>query len=112
MDVGVHIQTLAMYQPWSPVPLILLLLLLSASGTESLRISGVAQGCINPSSQRQQQMTNNQGIEIQITAAEFYDSFASIFRLSDGSSISAPEQERMESLRYMQVGGMTACMCC
>lgn len=42
------------------------------------------------------------GIAIEVTAAEFYASFASIFRLTDGSRISVPAGERMESLRYMQ----------
>jgi hypothetical protein len=103
-----------MYLQWAhATPLLILLLLLAPLG-ESLRISGV-QGCVDPNSmlsaasQQQQQPSMNQGIEIQITAAEFYDSFASIFRLSDGSRISAPEQERMESLRYMQVGRLLTC---
>lgn len=42
------------------------------------------------------------GIAINATSKEFYTSFASIFRLSDGSSIRPPPQERMESVRYMQ----------
>ncbi len=42
------------------------------------------------------------GIAISVTAEEFYRSFAGIFRLSDGSRISAPAKERTESLRYMQ----------
>ena len=42
------------------------------------------------------------GIAINATAAEFYASFAGIFRLSDGSMIRAPMGERTESLRYMQ----------
>jgi hypothetical protein len=42
------------------------------------------------------------GIAINVTAAEFYASFANIFRLSDGSKISAPKKEKTESLRYMQ----------
>ncbi len=37
-----------------------------------------------------------------MTAGEFYAAFASIFRLSDGSKISAPRKEKTESLRYMQ----------
>lgn len=43
------------------------------------------------------------GISINISAAEFYRSFASIFRLSDGSRINMPaDGRRLESLRYMQ----------
>lgn len=42
------------------------------------------------------------GIAINVTAKEFYASFASIFRLSDGSTIRPPSAERMESVRYMQ----------
>ena len=45
----------------------------------------------------------NTGIAINVTSREFYTSFASIFRLSDGSSVKPPPQERMESVRYMQV---------
>jgi hypothetical protein len=44
------------------------------------------------------------GISINVTAKQFYASFASMFRLSDGSKISVPstEQGQKESLRYMQ----------
>jgi hypothetical protein len=43
------------------------------------------------------------GISVNVTASEFYQSFASIFRLSDGSRISMPtDGRRIESLRYMQ----------
>lgn len=44
------------------------------------------------------------GMAIEVTADEFYSSFASIFRLTDGSRISLaqPTEERMQSLHYMQ----------
>lgn len=42
------------------------------------------------------------GLAINVTAREFYTSFASIFKLSDGSSMRPPSEERMESVRYMQ----------
>jgi hypothetical protein len=42
------------------------------------------------------------GIAVHASASEFYSSFASIFRLSDGSTISVPAQERTESLEYIQ----------
>jgi hypothetical protein len=42
------------------------------------------------------------GIAINVTASEFYSSFASIFRLSDWSRISAPTREKTESLLYMK----------
>jgi hypothetical protein len=43
------------------------------------------------------------GVAVNVTAKEFYSSFASIFRLSDGSSVKPPSSEGMESIRYMQV---------
>jgi hypothetical protein len=47
--------------------------------------------------------TGQPGIAIRATAQEFYTSFASIFSLSDGSKISVPTGDRVESLRYIQV---------
>ena len=42
------------------------------------------------------------GIAINVTAREFYSSFASIFKLSDGSTVKPPSAERMESITYIQ----------
>jgi hypothetical protein len=42
------------------------------------------------------------GIAVNVTAREFYSSFASIFKLSDGSAVKPPSAERMESVKYMQ----------
>ena len=42
------------------------------------------------------------GLAVNVTAKEFYASFASIFKLSDGSTMRPPSAERMESIRYMQ----------
>lgn len=42
------------------------------------------------------------GIAVNVTTFEFYKSFASIFRLSDGSTMRPPAMERMESVHYMQ----------
>lgn len=89
------------------VLIIFLLLSLHPQPSQSLKIS-VVGACVNPllqsSQEQQQQQQQVQGIALEISAAEFYSSFASIFQLSDGSSISIPEaQERSESLRYMQV---------
>ena len=102
----------------------------------------VLEKCVSPYSKGAQQKTApGPGIAINISATEFYESFAGmvvcrlhvgslamvtfgkfnkqdkarfvltntlglagIFRLSDGSKISAPARERIESLRYMQVG--------
>lgn len=65
----------------------------------------VLDDCVSPYSKGHVSTSRPQvpGIAINITAAEFYESFAGIFRLSDGSSISSPARERIESLRYMQV---------
>ncbi len=75
------------------------------SAASSLKIS-VMDSCVNPLLPTQQlmQQQQQQGIALEITASEFYSSFASIFQLSDGSRISIPEaQGRKESLKYMQV---------
>jgi hypothetical protein len=55
-----------------------------------------------PSGGSDPHLAHEPGIAINVTAAEFYASFASIFRLLDGSRISAPRMEKTESLRYMQ----------
>ena len=85
-----------------------LLLLAHHPTALALKLS-VLPSCINPqgdsrgpppppSSDQQEQ-----GLAIEITPDEFYASFASLFRLSDGSHLSLLTKERTESLRYMQV---------
>ena len=85
--------------------LLFLLVLYSSIGClQALKFSVVPK-CINPNSADfvdGEKSSDVPGIAIHATAAEFYASFASIFRLSDGSRIQAPLQEKTESLRYIQ----------
>ena len=85
-----------MHSRWA----VALLLLLLPCSSSAINIT-LVPWCTNPTAPSQQPQ---RGIAMAVTAAEFYSSFASLFRLSDGSSISIPAQERTESLRYMQVG--------
>lgn len=68
--------------------------------SQALEISTIGS-CVNPLG-GENGPSMGQGVAIKTSAAEFYASFARIFRLSDGSSISLPAQERMESLQYIQ----------
>lgn len=81
------------------------LFLASTAVKHSLALElSVIDACTNPLGGESGPTTTHQsqGIAIKTSAAEFYSSFASIFRLSDGSSIRIPAQERMESLQYIQ----------
>ena len=66
------------------------------------------EDCVHPlqaglnEAQGQTNVPRVPGIAVNVTAAEFYSSFAGIFMLSDGSRIGAPQRERTESLHYMQ----------
>ena len=86
-----------------------LFLALAVPGTCALQFS-LVENCVSPytkagdaSPSSPAAATVVPGIAIKLTAAEFYESYAGIFRLSDGSKITAPARERVESLRYMQV---------
>ncbi len=64
----------------------------------------VIENCVNPlgTSTGADTAVGVPGIAVHVSVVEFYSSFASIFRLSDGSTISVPAQDRTESLEYIQ----------
>ena len=85
---------------WKTLPFLVCMAFLQCSALEFSVISN----CVSPLERGYSTASSPAvpGIAINVTAAEFYASFANIFRLSDGSKISAPKKEKTESLRYMQ----------
>lgn len=90
---------------------LLLLLMLACSSLVTVRCMHirVIQSCRNPlenpvldPSDPGDPRSSEMGIIVRATTQEFYESFARVFRLSDGSSIRVADNRHHASLRYMQ----------